>query len=154
MKDKSINTSIDLVKLIMAILVVGIHTEPLGFNFWLDKGFGIVTRLCVPFFFVSSAYFCWNQNRVATTVKRMGILYIIWSILYLPFDISTLKEYTIVQLLRQFFWDGNSHALWFLCGSIIGIAIVYYLLLPPINPTSMSFWLFLAIGVFVYIIIH
>ncbi|WP_420341571.1 acyltransferase family protein [[Clostridium] aminophilum] len=65
MKEKSINTTVDLVKLIMAFLVVCIHTEPFGFNFWLDKGFGIVTRLCVPFFFVSSAYFCWKTTELS-----------------------------------------------------------------------------------------
>ena len=48
------NGTIDIAKLFMAVLVIGIHTEPFSFNFWLDKGFGIVTRLCVPFFFVSS----------------------------------------------------------------------------------------------------
>ena len=33
------NATIDIVKLIMAFLVVGIHTEPFGGVFWLDKGF-------------------------------------------------------------------------------------------------------------------
>ncbi len=42
--------TIDIVKLIMAFLVVDIHTEPFGGIFWLDKGFGIITRMCVPFF--------------------------------------------------------------------------------------------------------
>ena len=112
----------------MAFLVVGIHTEPFGFNFWLDKGFGIVTRLCVPFFFVSSASFCWKNNRVIETIKRLGILYIIWSLIYLPYDIIHSKGYSVIKIIRLFFWDGNSHALWFLCGNIIGIVIVYLLL--------------------------
>ena len=51
---KNSNVAIDIVKLIFAYLVVAIHTEPFGFSFWLDKGFGIITRLCVPFFFVAS----------------------------------------------------------------------------------------------------
>lgn len=149
MQDKTIYTSVDLVKLIMAILVIGIHTEPFGFNFWLDKGFGMITRLCVPFFFVSCAYFCWNQNRAISAVKRMGILYIIWSIIYLPYDITILKEYTPTQILRLYFWDGNSHALWFLCGSIIGIAIVCILLkYLDYKAVFIISFLFLVIGCF------
>jgi hypothetical protein len=42
--DKS-NGAIDILKFVMAILVVGIHTEPFGFNIWLDWGFGLVTRV-------------------------------------------------------------------------------------------------------------
>lgn len=49
---KNENTTIDVFKLLFSILVVGIHTEPFGWNIWLDRGFGIITRLCVPFFFI------------------------------------------------------------------------------------------------------
>ena len=34
---QKMNGTIDIVKLLMAILVIGIHTEPFSFNFWLDK---------------------------------------------------------------------------------------------------------------------
>ena len=56
-KKEQINSAIDITKLIMAVLVIGIHTEPFHANVWLDRGFGIITRLCLPFFFVASAYF-------------------------------------------------------------------------------------------------
>ena len=50
------NAGIDITKLFMAILTIGIHTEPFGFDMWLDYGFGLATRFCVPFFFVASSY--------------------------------------------------------------------------------------------------
>ena len=128
-KSKKMNGAIDIAKILMAILVIGIHTEPFGFNFWLDKGFGIVTRLCVPFFFVTSAYFFWNKEKSAMTfLKRIVLLYVVWSIIYLPFDISKLKEMSLPQLLNRFLWAGNEHALWYLCGTIIGFIITYALL--------------------------
>ena len=34
---QKMNGTIDIVKLLMAVLVIGIHTEPFSFNFWLDK---------------------------------------------------------------------------------------------------------------------
>ena len=42
-------------------------------------------------------------------------------------------------------------------GYIIGIiimAIVYYITLPPINPTALSFWTYVAFGLILFIIIH
>ena len=126
---KKFNGSIDIAKLLMAVLVIGIHTEPFAFNFWLDKGFGIITRLCVPFFFVTSAYFFWNKEKSAMTfLKRIIFLYAVWSIIYLPFDLSTLKKMNVSQILIRFLWDGNEHALWYLWGTITGFIITYALL--------------------------
>ncbi len=125
----SINGTIDILKIIMALLVVGIHTEPFGFNIWLDRGFGIVTRLCVPFFFVTSAYFYWVKEKGALHyLKRILLLYVIWSLIYLPFDILGLSQMSIGQVLNKYFWIGNGHALWYLCGSVIGFTITYLLL--------------------------
>ena len=42
-------------------------------------------------------------------------------------------------------------------GYVIGLiimAIIYYLMLPPINPTAISFWFYLMIGVIIYTIIN
>ena len=126
---QKMNGTIDIVKLLMAILVIGIHTEPFSFNFWLDKGFGICTRLCVPFFFVTSAYFYWRKEKSAKSfLSRIVLLYVIWSVIYLPFDIPVLREMSIPQLLHRFLWAGNEHGLWYLCGTITGFIITYPLL--------------------------
>ncbi len=120
------NATIDIVKVIMAILVIGIHTEPFGFNIWLDRGFAIITRLCVPFFFITSSYFYWLKDKGALKfLKRIFLLYLIWSLIYLPFDIHFLSEKTIGDILYFHFWEGNRHALWYLWGSIVGFIITY-----------------------------
>ena len=123
------NSTIDVLKLLMALLVVGIHTEPFGFNLWLDRGFGIITRLCVPFFFITSAYFYWLKDKGAFSyLKRIVLLYVIWSIIYLPFDIASLSTMSVGDILYKYLWEGNGHALWYLCGSAIGFIITYLLL--------------------------
>lgn len=147
---KKANCSIDVAKVIVALLVVGIHTEPFGFNIWLDRSFGIITRLCVPFFFVTSAFFCWlkeDKGNAKKTILRLGILYLVWSVIYLPFDIQKFREMSFLELLRLFLWDGNGHALWYLCGSIIAIFIVN-LLLNIFKPKTILIisLLFLVIG--------
>lgn len=120
------HAAIDITKLIMAFLVIAIHTEPFGFSFWLDKGFGIITRLCVPFFFVASSYFFFLKNGSALRyVKRLLLLYVVWSVIYLPFDIVELKTMSIPEIALRYFWAGNGHALWYLCGSIVAFFIVF-----------------------------
>lgn len=121
---------IDLLKLLMAILVVGIHTETFGFNMWLDRGFGIITRLCVPFFFVTSGYFFWIKETAHINIylRRLLMLYIIWSVVYSPFDVDFLSSATPMEIISRYLWFGNEHALWYLCGSIIGFIITYSLL--------------------------
>lgn len=120
------NATVDIVKLIMAFLVVGIHTEPFGGIFWLDKGFGIITRMCVPFFFVASSYFFFRkEGNPFKYVKRLFLLYALWSLIYLPFDIPELVTMSVPQILVRYLWTGNDHALWYLCGSIVGFGIVY-----------------------------
>ena len=147
-EDKKVNATVDMVKILMAVLVVGIHTEPLGFNIWLDYGFGIVTRFCVPFFFVANGYFFWTKSRKATTyIKRLLTLYFVWSLIYLPFDIPVLKEVSIQKILKRYLWDGNDHALWYLLGSITGFLIVF-ILMKIISEKSVFFIsvVFLLIG--------
>lgn len=125
---KKVNTTIDMVKILMAVLVVGIHTQPFGFNIWLDRGFGIVTRLCVPFFFVTSSYFFWiKPKNAALYIKRILKLYVIWSLIYLPFDLDLLKTMSVQKILERYLWIGNDHALWYLCGTVIGFLIVFFL---------------------------
>lgn len=122
------NVAIDVVKLILSYMVVAIHTEPFGFSFWLDKGFGIITRICVPFFFVASSYFFFlKKGSPFRYINRLLILYVVWSLIYLPFDIPALKTMSIWQILIKYLWTGNGHALWYLCGSIIGFIVVYLL---------------------------
>lgn len=115
---------VDVMKLIMAILVVGIHTEPFGFNIWLDRGFGMITRLCVPFFFVISAYLYYSKaGNFRKYAKRILLLYIIWSLIYLPFDIDFTEKSSCTEICYRYLWAGNAHALWFLIGSLIGMII-------------------------------
>lgn len=127
------NATFDIMKLIMAILVVAIHTEPFGFNIWLDRGLGVITRFCIPFFFTISSYFFFrkhpnpiNKYDFYHYILRITVLYLVWSIIYLPYDIinNRFSGMNFIEILKLFLWSGNGHALWFLCGTIIGFIIL------------------------------
>lgn len=122
------NTTVDIIKFIMAILVIGIHTEPFSFNIWLDRGYGIITRLCVPFFFIIGAYYFFLRNKpLKKYLMRILGLYVLWSIIYLPFDITRLCQMDVPSILYRYLWAGNEHALWYLWGTITATLIVYFL---------------------------
>ena len=119
------NATLDIAKLFFALLVVAIHTEPFGFSFLFDKAFGIITRLCVPFFFVTSSYlFFQSQNSPWKYIKRLFTLYLVWCILYLCINFANVKSLSLPELLVHYFWDGHD-VLWYLMASIIGFLITY-----------------------------
>lgn len=126
-KERIFNGSVDIIKIVMAVLVIGIHTEPFAFNIWLDRLFGLATRICVPFFFVSSAYFYWIRDcgKPLGYIKRIITLYIVWSLIYLPKDWPVLSKQSLSEILYRYAWKGNEHALWFLCSCLIGFFICY-----------------------------
>ncbi len=141
------NATLDIAKLFFALLVVGIHTEPFGFSFLLDNGFGIITRLCVPFFFVASSYFFFLREKQAVKyVQRLFILYLVWCVMYLPMNFSMLKTMTFLELITHYFWDGHD-VLWYIWGSIIGFLITYGLsrIAKPRTVLIISFF-FLLLG--------
>jgi surface polysaccharide O-acyltransferase-like enzyme len=144
---KKYNATLDIAKLFFAILVVAIHTEPFGFSFLLDKGFGIITRLCVPFFFVTSSYLFFKKNgRPFKYVKRIFALYSIWCLLYLFINFAQIKGMTLPKLIVHYFWEGHD-VLWYLMASIIGFLITYTLS-RKMSPTPILIIgiLFLAVG--------
>lgn len=114
-KKQQINSAIDIMKLVMAVLVVGIHTEPFHANIWLDRGFGMITRLCLPFFFAASAYFFFKSGKpLKAYLGRIILLYAVWSFIYLPFvlDCWQLGAYVLlIPLLLKILRGG---VLWYL----------------------------------------
>lgn len=132
---KKHNATLDVAKLFFALLVVAIHTEPFGFSFLLDKGFGIITRLCVPFFFVTSSYLFFQKDRKPLRyVRRIFTLYLIWCLLYLFINYAQVKGMTFSKLMIHYFWEGHD-VLWYLMASVIGFLITYTLS-RKLSPTS------------------
>lgn len=64
MVSKAQYLSVDIVKFIMAILVVGIHCNGIGYGqypHWLD----FINKLAVPFFFVTTGFLI--QRKISNT---------------------------------------------------------------------------------------
>ncbi len=126
------NNGINLFKFFCAFLVVGIHTEPFGSFGILDSLFGVITRIAVPYFFVCSAYFYFlkgsNTKKLKNYIKRIFVLYLLWSLIYFVYDIIT-SGFTVTLLsdfLQDFFLQGYKH-FWYLQASIVAIVIIVLL---------------------------
>lgn len=141
--------AIDIAKIISAMLVVCIHTFPLAdiseqANFVLVS---ILARLAVPFFFISSAYFFFqkidfnktyrdsaNVQVLKRYLKRLLKIYVIWSIIYLPYNFVLIHNggftwMAVIRYIRDFFFTGSYYHLWFLPSLMFAVTLVYVLVL-------------------------
>lgn len=136
--------SLDVAKFICAILIIIIHTSPFSsFSKALTFGFrNIVCVIAVPFFFLTSGFLAFkkidslaqeNKNKyVAGYLKRLAIMYGIWSAVYFPFVVIkwTRKGFTIYSVLeyvKDFFFEGSYSTIWFLPALFTAVLLVYLL---------------------------
>lgn len=117
---------IDIFKLFCSFLIVGIHSEPFAEFGILDNAFGMLTRIAVPFFFVSSSFFLFKKDfswkRIGNYCKRMLMLYIIYSFIYVIYELIT-GQFVLSTFLIRFFISGYQH-LWFLHQSVIAVLVI------------------------------
>ena len=92
--------NLNILKYISSILIIVLHLRPfLNFSNELDLAFNnIITRICVPIFFIITGYFVAkkekeNKNYIKEYIKKTIPLYLIWSLLYIPVIIGTIIQY-------------------------------------------------------------
>lgn len=131
---------IDLFRYIAAIFIIMIHTSPLE-SFHEIADFVLtreIARVAVPFFLMVSGYYvvssCFEQEfalrKIIGLEKKLGILYLISTIIYLPIRIYSGYFSDGVQvgiILRDVFFDGTFYHLWYLPATMLGIALIYLL---------------------------
>ncbi|EEW25744.1 acyltransferase family protein [Rhodobacter ferrooxidans] len=119
--------AIDVLKLALAFMVVGIHANPfapLGRTAILLTGDGLF-RLGVPVFLLFNGYFLQaavSKGRGWAYVRRATQLYALWMLLYLPIYWQMLPGHTAWQNLRSLLF-GYWH-LWYLAGMAMAAALM------------------------------
>ena len=143
-------TSIDYCKLFCALLVVGIHVEPFQGFYWLDNLFGVLTRIAVPFFFITSAYFYTKKQiswqRCILYCKRILLLYVPWTVFFAIIEI--MRSTMTIRELAISFLVGNYNHLWYLHASIIA-AILLTILYHALHHSKL---LLAAVAAFLYLL--
>lgn len=131
-------TGIDYFRLIAALLIIAIHTSPLGKisdigNFILTR---VVARVAVPFFFTASGFFMLSRydymgKRLMKFEKRMAVLYGISILIYLPVNLINgyfRQDNLIPNLIRDILFDGTMYHLWYFPAAMVGGALALCLI--------------------------
>lgn len=142
MKISNNYNGIDMMKFLMAILVVFIHISPfidvdVDINFFTSI---VITRIAVPYFFIASGFFLGlkikkvkEQYEIYHILKkqtyRLLMLYCIWSLIYFPYSIYINIETNkpIIRYLQECIFEGSHVHLWFLPSLIIAQIIATFL---------------------------
>lgn len=132
--------AVDFLKLVAAYLNISVHFmifEDINkeFNFWWTQ---VLCRLAVPFFFVASGYFAANKlqdkEKVSGYLKRIFLMYVIYTVIFLPYNIENYKAYGytftegLLEFLKAFFLTGSYFHLWYFLALMVGIIILYVLI--------------------------
>ena len=119
--------SLDILKIILALMVVGIHSGFLSDISALGRYLTTagLFRIAVPIFFVINGFFFFSvpPEKIVTWFKRVIILYLFWTLVYIGywFRAETINLFEIVRVIKTIL-VGHEH-LWYL-PAMVGAALV------------------------------
>ena len=128
---------LDLLKFVMALMVVMIHVKPNGHSKFLTEVFTPFLSIAVPMFFMISSVLLFSKLNgggyaaVLKYIKRIGILYLAWLIIDGWF-IFARKPYFdlhfgqgILEFVKDLILGTTFPGSWYLSASVMGVIIVY-----------------------------
>lgn len=130
--EKSRNATIDIFRVVGAILIIMIHTSSHNIVFYAVAN--TLGRYVVPIFMMITGYFYYH-NKLSQKKKLLHsllFLWIIWQVVYIPVGINNLmgKSFLVivVRLIQglvgaSIFYNGS----WYLIATVFGICFVDYL---------------------------
>lgn len=130
------NCSIDIFRLLFAVYVVAIHTEPaiMASYPFLSLTVSSFFRFAVPFFLTVSGYYFFrnidknaSQRGLVTYLRKIIIVYIFWSIPYFIISFITWGHTSLVgfviDCVYSFFLRGSYYHLWYFPALIFAVCI-------------------------------
>ncbi|WP_114193510.1 acyltransferase family protein [Edaphovirga cremea] len=127
------SNTLDAVKVLMAFLVISIHTITPGteFKYFLTQ---VIARIAVPFFFISAGYFFSSKNdknELFKTTIRLSLLYLAWCLFYSPFIITDVYNssnsfFSAIGNVTYLLLKGWRH-MWYMPAMIFAVVLYYYL---------------------------
>lgn len=130
------NNSLDIVRLICAMLVIAVHTRPfLLMQDYMDGGVQILVRIAVPFFFCTTGYFLKESvsktgiTAILHTIKKIFFMYLKWSAIY--FAVIFLQNPALISvssikwMVLDFFVNGSYYHLWYMAALLWCLAALY-----------------------------
>ena len=143
---KSNYVVVDYFRIFAAILVVMIHIPPFksfeidgtiytNIDFFISH---VLARIAVPFFFIASGFFLFSgktldKKRTMRYLKKVLVLYVVWSILYIPFRLYDIGQTvgftseTIRMLVKEVLFISSYNHLWYLNALFYATALILIL---------------------------
>ncbi|RYY76784.1 MAG: hypothetical protein EOO52_04610 [Gammaproteobacteria bacterium] len=121
------SVSLDILKIVLALMVVGIHSGFLEDISALGRYLTVagLFRIAVPIFFIINGFFFFSMppEKITTWFKRVVILYLFWTLVYIGywFRAETINLFEVARILKTIL-VGHEH-LWYL-PAMIGAALV------------------------------
>lgn len=152
---KSRNNNLDILKIVLAFLVVALHIFPVYkikgwqglISYEISSG---ITRIAVPTFFLISGYFLRNKlNDTAYLwkyAKRILLLYFVWQLIYLPdlirfYNLGWFSTFDMVLKLVYGYWH-----LWYLLATVLAMGLLYSVKHLSVKAQSLIILFFFLIG--------
>lgn len=149
--------TIDLMKMVAAILVVAIHSQPFS-GMAEVVVINLFARMAVPFFFMTSAFFFFRkpkeQQNWRLYVKRLAILYLFWFIIEIPITFlhafiepETSLGVNAITFVRNFFLGSTFSGSWFIMALMECVPLIFFL------SRKISFRTLFMTGILLYVIV-
>lgn len=126
------NVSLDVLKLLMAFMVVGLHAGFLGELSSLGSYLSVngLFRVAVPVFLIINGYYFYPvlaKNFQVDWLKKVLILYIVWMLFYsyFWFSVPDLSLVGVIKLVKNILI--GYHHLWYISG-MLGAAVLLMIL--------------------------
>lgn len=171
--------AIDLVKFIMSICVVAIHTGPLTNceNRVITQLYNSFVIYAVPFFFIASGFFLGRKlaktssgddyqiKPIMAYLQKILLMYVTWTVLYLPLTVIGFVKWndsvisSVAKFIRNVIFVGenyNSWSLWYLLSTIYALIFVIILRKMKASLDIITIFGFLAacVGIFVDLLVN
>lgn len=163
---------IDILKFIMAIFVVAIHTHPFeNVPPPFSDFFNSLLNIAVPYFFIASGYLLFLKTpntpteqiaRINKYITHIAKMYLCWTIVYLPITIYDFandgKSITsnVFHFIKQFIFVGEnfySWPLWYLLCLIYSLLVIRFLYKSKAILIALSLFLF-TLSIYISSVIH
>lgn len=132
--------NLDIARYLSSVLIIIVHLGPFvktsAFATFLLNN--TLVRLCVPLFLMITGYFVIQKeekepNYVYRYIKSMLPMYIFWSLIYLPFGLSYIKDLALnpflypLTLVVAFVYLGSFYHLWYFPALIVALLLIKFL---------------------------
>lgn len=137
MEEKRSLVGIDIFKFVASLLVVLIHTKPFVDDVELQYYSQCCFRIAVPFFFLTSSFFLFQnyyEGKIWKYIKRLLKIYVCWFVVEIYFtyrvhfvDTGYPLEINTIYFIKGLLFNNTFFASWFLMACIQASVITVFL---------------------------